>query len=900
MNWKTSTLAILLLLAGLLPVAASDLQMLGADDVDLASHGIGTAAADSNQAPLAASSGSSPVPSAIRPDAGSAQPLQGTPTAGLFDALADPAKHTTAGLLGALRAYYHDLGYDTPTDIGLFEENSTLTFTYPVGDMDHDGIDDIVMNVFCVDLDTCRYPPLGLFPPDVPPVNPTSGVDDCGLIQNHLFAVSGANGTMLWDRPMSKLPWTITDPVTYVNHTFQICPVEFVAGTVPLADGTSGVLLLSVMGTWASDLPATALPCNWFTGDINCATVAYAIIEHHLILLNPATGSPHWDYAVQGSAKWVYLWETRTQVLDADNFLVNPLIQLPRQKGARLGTENTAVTLHVQGVGFQTVILTSAVPLLGGTAPATLVLSYQPKEWAALLDADTGTEKWNAPTFQPTAETYSVLPDLLNGPPLPYAGVNSAESTRAWYWGHLPCCSDITGDSVPDLVYTTLEWNSLPTTNIEGPYYLTSRLVAFDGATGAQVWAQVTEPETPMWEFPEYEDYPDLLFWGGSRYGACVLSQTPRCFAFGATTEFVGDLTGDGAADVLVHLVYYLEDYRHVLSLRDGKTGAELWNLEKRRDQYALPLGDADGDGAGDLLVYSWFSREFPWPRTYHLANATVMQFFAHSGLDGRPLWDAQTFNAPIDLGFIFNLLKLDGLPDLNGDGVVDVPVDDPVILPDLTVVHQITWLSGRGGTPLWRHHSVGTFAFPSVMGDVTGDGIEDLSLLSGEILDLWTTVFDARTGEALWSHRLLAPALADYTLAVPYVRHQVLRDANSTQPRDLVNLQVAVLNWGGFFRSFSIYPQIATYAPDGTTQWAHPKIASLDEFAPRVLGASPATQTFDQYVAEQTAPQGWKAQVETGLEIGPQAALYTLLSTPLGFGAAWGFQRFIRWRKSR
>ncbi|MBN1422546.1 MAG: FG-GAP repeat protein [Planctomycetes bacterium] len=95
--------------------------------------------------------------------------------------------------------------------------------------------------------------------------------------------------------------------------------------------------------------------------------------------------------------------------------------------------------------------------------------------------------------------------------------------------------------------------------------------------------------------------------WGGEHEGAC----------FGHAVACVGDLDGDGAGDLLVAApgtdLGLLSGAGRVYAY-SGADGSVLWTLSDDRERAALgrsiaPVGDQDGDGVGDALVGSGFSK---------------------------------------------------------------------------------------------------------------------------------------------------------------------------------------------------------------------------------------------------------------------------------------------------
>src|SRR5207244_3889071 len=82
---------------------------------------------------------------------------------------------------------------------------------------------------------------------------------------------------------------------------------------------------------------------------------------------------------------------------------------------------------------------------------------------------------------------------------------------------------------------------------------------------------------------------------------------------------------------------------------------------------------------------------------------------------------------------------------------------------------------------PLATLESVGAFAIVANAGDLDHDGVPEYTLLSGDANDLWLTLYEGKTGAAIWSHRALELPLSSYTSAIPRIRAFGLPDGNIT-----------------------------------------------------------------------------------------------------------------------
>lgn len=795
----------------------------------------------------------------------------------LLGDLAGQSNPTAGSLVRALSDYYRGLGYGAPeSHNGTFEANNTVSYTFNVGDANGDGHDDFALDMYCVS-EGCTdggFPGLTSQPLDW--IQRFMGGGDCFAPPHRVLTVSGRDGKWLWQRaldrppepadfgadlpssiPLPALPPLPPTPVPIpsvggvsvpqaVDLNFpSSCAQEIVVGTAPLADGTQGLL------TYRFVVVPPERSGQLF------------LLHHELYLLNTATGAKVWNFEADGTyyryCECGFPTELplpANQVMHAVNFSLLPMLQVPSDQGVPLLPKATQPALLVEGVGFTFVYQTTRQPLPGMVGTFPLVDHYLPNEWAAKLDMNTGAVEWNRPTFTPNLER-SIFPDgrFAPAPFDPWRGWWSNFIRPYWYWFHQNCCYDSTGDGVPDLVYITKEWNPLPTTNAPGAYFVASNLVLIDGATGERKYQVLLEEGT--------RERLDCLVIG-------------LLFCYQVYPQALGDTDGDGASDFIVHKVYYDHDYFHNFSVVSGVDGRTLWGHGGQRNLDLLVVGDADGDGGNDFVMADWFNAGFYFwnANGYSSSNVTITPLTLHNGRDGAARWRTSTFQAPIDITFGFALLRLNGLPDYNGDGVGDLAVDDPIFFPDLTVVHRQTFLSGRDATPIFRYPAVGTFAFPSRAPDLNGDGVDEMGLLSGDVNDLWITTYDGATGKADWSRRILATRTSSYMGALPRIRwHELHADGTPAQGL-LINVQMRIVTFGGFFFTDSNLPQLAAFnGSNGTAAWALP--AMDPELSSLVAGPTPLADAYaDAYAGT------------------PKAK--TLSSLPVGARAAFGLGTFV------
>lgn len=759
-----------------------------------------------------------------------------------------------------------------PSSRPHFEANDTLMFSYNIGDATGDGVDDVAINAFCV-APPCFQPTLGDPGGTVPPEDPNQGAQNCGVPQQ-LYAKGGRDGSLIWDMDLSrqnKTAFALENPLAF-------CPIDTIMGTIPvgpqsmeLADGelpptgaenNSALLVYSLAGFYPRAVQG-------LTG-----SPTLLLLQHEVYALDPQTGERLWTHTEEGQ---VVMWngcfiagdarcshlgsrpldrngdKHNSKFVRAENLLVNPLLMIPKDAGVQIQA-NATPALFLQGVSFEYEVL----GVYGGLPPGHarggihMVDDYRPNEWLGRLDLNTGEFMWQEPSITPENEK-SVMPFLINTvtPGAPFTHLTGyqyeANTNDPWrlaypsgigghvgvaalnYWSQSLCCFDISGDGIPDLVYTTHEWDPIQLRTEQGGFLLDSRIIAFSGADGSRLWEQVIAEDVPRFMIRE--------MMAGEGYRTQL--------------EIVGDANGDGFDDIMLNKFYMQDNMVHEIEIRSGQDGSLIWGIRSGTHKLALPMGDTNGDGSSDVAIIEWYDWELPRFTFYNLANVTAHPIEVRSGADGSVLWETRSFNAPLDLFYILDGFKTSGLLDLNGDGAVDIPIDDPFLLPDGTMVHQWSFLSGATGKVIHHMRTPGTFSFPAWAGDTNGDGIDDVLILSGETVDIWTTLYDGTSGQAMWSQRLLTTNVLDFTLAVPRIGMTALNTPAGQAPLLTFQLLVSrVLDPGSGGRYTSTFPQVAAFPSSGTQGWSHPRPDEPTKYRP-ILGATPGAALLEEAIRE-------------------------------------------------
>lgn len=305
--------------------------------------------------------------------------------------------------------------------------------------------------------------------------------------------------------------------------------------------------------------------------------------------------------------------------------------------------------------------------------------------------------------------------------------------------------ADVDGDGLQDLLVTDVGSHGCSVAGTGDGLYL---LLQDRSAPG-----RFLPPQRLPVEFAAYtvavadftgDGRPDLAF-GRGRDADARLVVLPQDAAhpgrFGAPIERAmpgdvstiasGDVDGDGRADLLC--VLYAASTgapRTTLALLrqlpGGGFGA-LLQLDPREglNVERLAIRDVDGDGRADLLVrYTPYSTDF---------RATLAVLLQRSS--------PQDWAAPVDS----SLADIDGTSgsafgDLDGDGLPDVALagtfptgTSPLGGPDISAQANVLQRSGRAGYRLAWRAGLPIDADTVAIGDVDGDGRNDLVVADGE-----------------------------------------------------------------------------------------------------------------------------------------------------------------------
>lgn len=226
---------------------------------------------------------------------------------------------------------------------------------------------------------------------------------------------------------------------------------------------------------------------------------------------------------------------------------------------------------------------------------------------------------------------------------------------------------------------------------------------------------------------PTFPNHLDVTTLDGNNGYVLVGDVVPDAFDDnGATLAGVGDMNGDGLADILVGAPHLDDQYNGRVYMVQGTDaphaaveGLGGWGtFAGQASEYEYfgsglgALGDINGDGFADAIIYGTGGGFSDAPGAYVVFGAAGLGGGGLAGLDGTN-------------GFKIAEGGIGGIGDINGDGCDDFASGRTIIFgktSDFSEYFTTPVVDGGNGFTL-----SGTFGGFTSAGDVNGDGFDDL-----------------------------------------------------------------------------------------------------------------------------------------------------------------------------
>jgi predicted lactoylglutathione lyase len=299
--------------------------------------------------------------------------------------------------------------------------------------------------------------------------------------------------------------------------------------------------------------------------------------------------------------------------------------------------------------------------------------------------------------------------------------------------------------------------------------------------------------------------------------------------------EAVGDLDGDGLPDVLVWSSEGPSGNQiQTVIAKKGSDGTHLWEDSiSGENAYIDPevVGDLDGDGLPDALV-----RSSKGP-----SDNQTQKVIAKTGTNGTHLWEESITGVEA-------YMYVEATEDLDGDRLPDVVVTSEVGLYD-NVTLNLTAKKGLNGTHLWEESITGEYADieAEVVGDLAGDGLPDVLVWSSEgASDNQTQTVIAKmgtNGTHLWEESITGVDASMYG--------EVVGDLDGDSLPD-----VLVRSWKGPFND-QTHTVIAGTGSNGTHLWEESVSGYDADINAEVVGDLDGDHLPDVMVKSNVGPYG-------------------------------------------
>lgn len=299
--------------------------------------------------------------------------------------------------------------------------------------------------------------------------------------------------------------------------------------------------------------------------------------------------------------------------------------------------------------------------------------------------------------------------------------------------------------------------------------------------------------------------------------------------------EAVGDLDGDGLPDVLVwSSVGPPDNQTQTVIGEKGSDGTHLWEESiSGQNAYINPevVGDLDGDGLPDVIVDSYVGPE----------DSSTGMVIAKRGINGTHLWEESITG--LDAHIYGEVVE-----DLDGDDLLDVLVRSEVG-PDGNQTTNLTAKKGSNGNHLWEESVTGEDADigAEIVGDLDGDDLPDVLVWSSEgASDNQTQTVIAKmgtNGTHLWEESI--------TGVDAYMYGEVVGDLDGDSLPD-----VLVRSWKGSFDN-QTQTVIAKTGSNGTHLWEESVMGYDASIQYDVVGDLDGDHLPDVMVKSEVGPYG-------------------------------------------
>ncbi|MEU6660603.1 FG-GAP-like repeat-containing protein [Streptomyces sp. NPDC046821] len=360
---------------------------------------------------------------------------------------------------------------------------------------------------------------------------------------------------------------------------------------------------------------------------------------------------------------------------------------------------------------------------------------------------------------QPTAGAVSVVYGSKSGPDIAHAKVFTRSTAgipgtaaQGGYFGERVTTGDLDGDSYTDLVVAGIDgkpsvvlWGSAQGLSGTGSVALPTSTGMFAvGDFNGDGHRDLVTDDYPSSDDPDNDDAGMTISYGPfdratgkpASQDSIVTSQT-----FGPGDIVVGDVTGDGADDIVTS--HGFEEMAYASKFWKGGKNGVSHTAKSLTSSFRGAIGDVDGDGYGDLVVHDIGSNYEDIP--YEKGTVLVMYGTPDGPSTTRTKTITQDTPGVPGVGESGDMFGSDlSAGDVNGDGYADIAVGVPgEAIGSVKDAGAVVLLKGgRGGlsgtgAQAFHQSTAGVpgksekgdgFGQQVVLQDLNGDGKADLA----------------------------------------------------------------------------------------------------------------------------------------------------------------------------